>query len=550
MASLRRLWTILFIFTRYRLDALVPTEQLPLSLRIMLWLAPWRLSPVPSKLTRGERLRLALEDLGPIFVKFGQILSTRPDLIPADIAVELKQLQDNVPPFSSKQAVKVIEQQLGKRIDELFFAFDIEPLASASIAQVHTAKLFNADGSAGQDVVVKVVRPNIEKVIERDLQLLETMARLLAKYSADGRRLHPEEIVEDYRNTIYGELNLQVEAANATQIRRNFLNSEMIYLPEVFWEYTRPKVMVSERIYGIPVANIDEIKAQGTNIKLLAERGVEIFFTQVFRDSFFHADMHPGNIFISRENPANPKYIAIDCGIVGTLTKEDQNYLAMNMLAFFNQDYEQVAQLHVDSGWVPPTTKVHEFAAAIRSVLEPIFEKPLSEISFGQVLIQLFTTARRFDMEVQPQLVLLQKTLLNIEGLGRQLYPELDLWTTAKPFLERWLRDRFGPKAAFKELKRQLPSWIEKAPHMPNLIHGALTRVNHLDETQNALRHEISALREELGLQRQQRRRQRLALACFTAGLFAWWQAYSLAIPETIGISLAAVGFILLLVDV
>lgn len=547
MASLRRLWTILFIFTRYRLDALVPTEQLPLSFRILLWLAPWRLSPVPSKLARGERLRLALEALGPIFIKFGQILSTRPDLIPADIAIELKRLQDDVPPFASKIAIALIEEQLGQSIDELFAEFSAEPLASASIAQVHAAKLFNEDGSAGKDVVVKVVRPKIENTIERDLQLLETMARLLVKYSADGRRLRPLEVVEDYRATIYGELNLQVEASNCTQIRRNFLDSEMIYLPEVYWEYTRTKVMVSERIYGIPVADIDAIKAQGTNIKLLAERGVEIFFTQVFRDSFFHADMHPGNIFISRENPSNPKYIAIDCGIVGSLTKEDQNYLAMNMLAFFNRDYEQVAQLHVDSGWVPPTTKVHELAAAVRAVLEPIFEKPLSEISFGQVLIQLFTTARRFDMEVQPQLVLLQKTLLNIEGLGRQLYPELDLWTTAKPFLERWLRERFGPKTAFKELKRQLPSWIEKAPQMPNLVHGALTRLNHLDESQTALRQEIELLREELQQQRQQKHSNSLALAFFGAGLFSWWQAYSLGIPEVVGMSLAAAGFLLLL---
>lgn len=546
MANFSRLWKILFVFTRYRLDSLVPTHLLPLGMRILLWLAPWRLSPVPESLSRGERLRLALEALGPIFIKFGQILSTRPDLIPADIADELKRLQDNVPPFPNQQAIALIEQQLGQSIAVLFAEFEATPLASASIAQVHAARLFNEDGSAGKNVVVKVVRPGIENTIERDLQLLETMARMLVKYSADGRRLRPLEVVEDYRNTIYGELNLQVEAANTTQIRRSFANSEMIYLPEVHWEYTRTKVMVSERIYGIPVADIEAIKAQGTNIKLLAERGVEIFFTQVFRDSFFHADMHPGNIFVSREHPENPQYIAIDCGIVGSLTKEDQTYLAMNMLAFFNRDYEQVAQLHVDSGWVPPTTKVHELAAAVRAVLEPIFEKPLSEISFGQVLIQLFTTARRFNMEVQPQLVLLQKTLLNIEGLGRQLYPELDLWSTAKPFLERWLRDRFGPQAAFKELKRQLPSWIEKAPQMPNLVHGALTRLNHLDETQNALRQEIQGLREELAQQRQQKSYTALSLTLFGAGLFSWWQAFALGIPEAVGIALAGAGFLLL----
>lgn len=547
MASIKRLWKILFVFTRYRLDALIPLQQLPLSARILFWLAPWRLNPVPSKLNRGERLRLALEDLGPIFIKFGQILSTRPDLLPADIALELKQLQDNVPPFPSKQAIALIEKQLGQPISELFFEFAAEPLASASIAQVHTARLFDAQGNAGANVVVKVVRPGIEHTIERDLQLLETMARFLVKYSSEGRRLRPLEVVKDYRNTIYAELNLQIEASNTTQIRRNFANSELIYLPEVYWEYTRTKIMVSERIYGIPVADIDAIKAQGTDIKLLAERGVEIFFTQVFRDSFFHADMHPGNIFVSREHPENPMYIAIDCGIVGSLTKDDQNYLAMNMMAFFNQDYYQVAQLHVDSGWVPATTKVHEFASAIRSVLEPIFEKPLSEISFGHVLIQLFTTARRFDMEVQPQLVLLQKTLLNIEGLGRQLYPDLDLWTTAKPFLERWLRERFGPKAAFKELKRQLPSWIEKAPQMPNLMHGALTRLNHMDENQNLMRQELQELRDELEKSRQQKHLHVSALATAASGYFLWHQAFILGIPETIGLGVIAAGVLLLL---
>lgn len=547
MAKLKRLWTILFVFTRYRLDALVPVQQLPFFLRVLLWLAPWRLNPVPSKLNRGERLRLALEALGPIFVKFGQILSTRPDLLPADIASELKRLQDDVPPFPSKQAVALIEKQLGQTVSELFFEFEQTPLASASIAQVHTARLFDEDGNAGANVVVKVVRPGIEHTIERDLQLLETMARLLVKYSSEGRRLRPLEVVEDYRNTIYGELNLQIEASNTTQIRRNFANSELIYLPEVYWEYTRSKVMVSERIYGIPVADIDAIIAQGTDIKLLAERGVEIFFTQVFRDSFFHADMHPGNIFVSRENPKNPMYIAIDCGIVGSLTKDDQNYLAMNMLAFFNQDYTQVAQLHVDSGWVPASTKVHELASAIRAVLEPIFEKPLSEISFGQVLIQLFTTARRFNMEVQPQLVLLQKTLLNIEGLGRQLYPDLDLWTTAKPFLERWLRERFGPKAAFKELKRQLPSWVEKAPQIPNLVHGALTRLNHIDDSQTLLREELQHLREELARARTQKHTQISATIAIASGFALWHQAFVLGIPEQTGLAVAAAGIFILL---
>ena len=548
MANLRRLWKILFVFTRYRLDSLLPVDQLPLSLRILLWLAPWRLNPVPSRLSRGERLRLALEALGPIFIKFGQILSTRPDLVPEDIARELKRLQDDVPPFPNDQARILIEEQLGRPVGELFAEFSAEPLASASIAQVHAARLFDEQGRPGKEVVVKVVRPRIEHTIERDLRLLETMARLLVKYSADGRRLKPLEVVEDYRNTIYGELNLQVEASNCTQLRRNFEGSELLYLPEVYWEYTRGKVMVSERIYGIPVADVEQLHAQHTDMKLLAERGVEIFFTQVFRDSFFHADMHPGNIFVSREHPDRPQYIAIDCGIVGSLTEEDQTYLAMNMLAFFNQDYHQVAQLHVDSGWVPASTKVHELASAIRAVLEPIFEKPLAEISFGQVLIQLFSTARRFNMEVQPQLVLLQKTLLNIEGLGRQLYPELDLWSTAKPYLERWMRQRFGPRAALRELKRQLPGWIEKAPQMPGLVHGALTRLNHLDDTQQSLQKEVIALREELAAQRHQKRQQAMGTLAIGSGLFVWWQAFALGLPEAVGLSLSALGVLLMLI--
>ncbi|UTW48415.1 ubiquinone biosynthesis regulatory protein kinase UbiB [Bacterioplanoides sp. SCSIO 12839] len=547
MANLWRLWKILFIFTKYRLDSLVPVEQLPLSLRIALWLAPWRLNPVPSKLNRGARLRLALEALGPIFVKFGQILSTRPDLIPDDIVKELRRLQDDVPPFDSDLAIALIEDQLGQKIEQLFSEFSPQPLASASIAQVHTARLPQDSEYGDQEVVVKVVRPGIENTIERDLQLLEFMAKLLVKYSADGRRLKPLEVVEDYRHTIYGELNLQIEASNATQLKRNFADSDSLYLPEVFWEYCRSKVMVSERIYGIPVADIEQLNTQNTNMKVLAERGVEIFFTQVFRDSFFHADMHPGNIFVSRNNPSSPQYIAIDCGIVGTLTEEDQHYLAMNLLAFFNQDYHQVAQLHIDSGWVPPSTKVHEFAAAIRSVCEPIFDKPLAEISFGQVLIQLFSTARRFNMEVQPQLVLLQKTLLNIEGLGRQLYPQLDLWSTAKPYLERWMRDRFGPKAAYQELKRQLPGWIEKAPQIPGLVHGALSRLNHMDENQQSLQQEIVQLHQALQQQQIQKRHQTLGTLTTMAGLFSWWQAFTLGIPEIAGLSLTGLGIVWLL---
>lgn len=546
LSSPQNLWRLIFIgfiFSRYRLDSLLPIQQLPISIRIILWFAPWRLFPISKKLSRGQRLRMALEALGPIFVKFGQILSTRPDVIPHDIAQELAQLQDNVPPFDSAIAVKLIEQQLGEKISEIFAEFNQQPMASASIAQVHAARL--KDNNA--DVVVKVVRPGIEKIIAHDLNLLHTMAVLITKYSFDGRRLKPIEIVEDYRHTIYAELDLQIEASNATQLRRNFAGSELIYVPDVHWQYTKSKVMVSERIYGIPISDIETIKAQGINMKVLAERAVESFFTQVFRDSFFHADMHPGNIFVAYGKIQKPEFIAIDCGIVGTLTEQDQNYLARNLLAFFNEDYYQVAQLHIDSGWVPSNTKVHELESAIRSVCEPIFEKPLSEISFGQVLLQLFTVARRFQMEVQPQLILLQKTLLNVEGLGRQLYPELDLWATGKPYMESWIRQRFGPKAILKEMKRQLPGWIEKAPQIPALIHGSLSRLNQLDSSQAEISRELHKLNQELALQRRRQKQSRIANLLIISGGLAWWQASNLSISADIGAIVAAVGAIWLL---
>src|SRR5690606_32851206 len=398
---------------------------------------------------RGERLRLALIELGPIFVKFGQILSTRRDLLPLDVADELKHLQDRVPPFSSELARQRIEQSLARPIEQVFSEFDNAPLASASIAQVHAARLHT-----GEDVVVKLIRPGIRPIIRQDIALLFLFARLLERFWADGKRLHPVEIVADYEHTIFDELDMQREAGNTSQLRRNFEGSELIYIPQVYWNYTAGDVLVMERIHGIPIAEVEQLKAAGTDMKVLAERGVEIFFTQVFRDSFFHADMHPGNIFVSVENPLAPQYIAIDCGIVGTLTPEDQNYLARNLLAFFNRDYRQVAALHIESGWVPPHTRIDEFESAIRTVCEPIFERPLRDISFGQFLLRLFQTARRFDMEVQPQLVLLQKTLLNVEGLGRQLYPDLDLWSTAHPFLEKWLRDRIGPPGLIKAIRQ------------------------------------------------------------------------------------------------
>ena len=478
-----RIIKILWVVCRLRLDQLIPHHSLPFYARALFALAPWHLFPTPKQ-SPSERLRLALEELGPIFIKFGQLLSTRRDLLSDALAEELKKLQDQVPAFDKTWSRAIIEQQLGKPVSQAFARFDDEVMASASIAQVHSAQLHN-----GQEVIIKVIRPNIEKTIQQDIALMKSMARFVENYSDDGRRLRPQEIVADYERTIFDELDLLREAANASQLRRNFIDSEMIYMPEVYWDLCRPKVLVMERIYGIPVADIDALRANNTNMKVLAERGVEIFFTQVFRDSFFHADMHPGNIFVSEKHPESPQYIAVDFGIVGTLSNEDQTYLARNLLAFFNRDYKEVAQLHVNSGWVPAETSVEEFEAAIRTVCEPIFERPLSEISFGQFLLRLFQTARRFDMEVQPQLVLLQKTLINIEGLGRQLYPELDLWSTAKPFLERWMKDRLAPPGVFRRLREQLPDIVEQSPELPRLIYETMDRIRNLESTPQTSAH-------------------------------------------------------------
>jgi len=489
---LLRSFKILRVIARYRLDTFFDGVNLPVYLRVLLMLLPWRYMIAADK-PRGERLRLALEALGPVFIKFGQMLSTRRDLLPDDVAEELKKLQDQVPPFGGAEAQRIIEQSLGQPVSELFAKFEQEPLASASVAQVHKATLGD-----GRDVVVKVIRPGIERTIQKDVALLYGVAEIVQAIWADGRRLRPVEVVAEYEQTIFDELDLRKEAANGSQLHRNFAGSDILYVPEIYWDYTRANVLVMERIHGIPVADVDQLLAQNTDMKKLAERGVEIFFTQVFRDSFFHADMHPGNIFVSRENPQSPQYIAVDFGIVGSLTPEDQSYLARNFLAFFQRDYRQVAQLHVDSGWVPSDTNVDAFETAIRSVCEPIFEKPLKEISFGQVLLGLFQTARRFNMEVQPQLVLLQKTLLNIEGLGRQLYPELDLWKTAKPFLEGWMKERMGPKAVYRTVKQQAPDWLEKMPHMPQLIFDALNQVRRLDDNRTRDLRAYAAAKAEL----------------------------------------------------
>lgn len=475
LLAARRLLRIQRVVIRYQLDDLLFALPLPFWLRVLRLVLPWRWLPRKAlPLTRGARLRLALEELGPIFIKFGQLLSTRRDLLPADIADELAKLQDQVPPFDPAQSLALIEAQLGAKVAEVFARFDAQPLASASVAQVHGAQL-----KSGEEVVVKVIRPGLKPIIKQDLAWLFLLAKVAEKASSDARRLRPVEVVSDYEKTIYDELDLLREAANASQLRRNFEGSPLLYVPQVYWDFCRPKVLVMERIYGIQVTDLETLADQRTDMKLLAERGVEIFFTQVFRDSFFHADMHPGNIFVSTRQPWNPQYIAIDCGIIGSLTPEDQDYLARNLIAFFKRDYRRVAQLHIDSGWVPADTKVNDFEAAIRTVCEPIFEKPLKDISFGQLLLRLFQTARRFNMEVQPQLVLLQKTLLNIEGLGRQLYPDLDLWSTAQPFLERWMRERVSPLHLLRNLQQQ----AEQVPHLSQIARDTLERLNQQPRT-------------------------------------------------------------------
>lgn len=469
-----RLYIIVKTFLQYGLEDLIPEKFKPWYFNILRACVFWLGNKHKDKPV-GKRFRLALQSLGPVFIKFGQMLSTRRDLMPHDIANELTLLQDQVAPFDGELAKSIIEQAWGvEDISQVVESFDLTPLASASIAQVHTARLKDDDNFAFKDIVIKVIRPEIKRIIESDVALMETMASVVARFMPDGKRLRPVEVVKEYEKTLFDELNLLREAANTIQLRRNFEQSDSLYVPAVHSDLCRENIQVQERIYGIPVANIEQLVNHGIDMKLLAERGVEIFFTQVFRDSFFHADMHPGNIFVSYETPENPKYIGIDCGIVGTLNKEDKRYLADNFVAFFNRDYRKVAELHVDSGWVPPDTNVEEFEFAIRTVCEPIFEKPLAEISFGHVLLNLFNTARRFHMEVQPQLVLLQKTLLYIEGLGRQLYPQLDLWTTAKPFLENWLHDQIGPKAIIRHIKDNAPFWGEKLPELPDLLYDAL----------------------------------------------------------------------------
>jgi len=467
LMRLFRLLKIAAVASRFGLDEMVlehePSGRL---VRLAKALQFWRDLSAP----RAERLRLALEALGPIFVKFGQVLSTRRDLMPTDIADELAKLQDRVPPFDSGLALEEIEKAYGRPASEVFAEFDPVPVASASIAQVHFARLRDEDG--GHEVAVKILRPNMRAVIEHDLALMDNFALLLETLWSDGKRLKPREVVAEFGKYLRDELDLMREAANASQLRRNFTGSDLLIVPEVYWDFCTSTVMVMERMHGVPISQIERLRNDGIDLKKLSAAGVEIFFTQVFRDGFFHADMHPGNIFVATDG----RYIALDFGIVGTLTDSDKNYLAQNFLAFFRRDYKRVAEAHIESGWAPKETRVDEFEAAIRAVCEPIFDRPLKDISFGKVLLRLFQTSRRFNVEIQPQLVMLQKTLLNIEGLGRQLDPELDLWKTAKPFLERWMSEQVGWRGLVRSFKHEAPYFARNLPQLPRLIHQVLAR--------------------------------------------------------------------------
>lgn len=501
MRNFKHLLRIARTMRRYGLDDVLAQSA---AIRRYTW--AFKLLPVSRKdvkdLPRGVRFRLALESLGPVFIKFGQALSTRPDMLPPDIAEELAKLQDQVPPFSGEEAVKLIEVAYGESVEQRFASFDPEPIAAASVAQVHYATL-----KSGEEVIIKVLRPDILPLIDRDIALLYKLADLALKYWPDARRLRLDEIVQDYDATIHDELDLMREAANASQLRINFLNSDLIYVPEVYWDHCQTNVMCMERIDGIPIRDVDAIKAAGIDMKKLGHDGVEIFFTQAFRDGFFHADMHPGNIFVGQDG----QYRAVDFGIMGSLSDMDKRYLAENLLAFFNRDYKMVADSHIRAGWVPPGTSATDFESAIRTVCEPIFARPIKEISFGKFLMSLFRTAQRFDMPVQPQLVLLQKTLLNIEGLGRTLYPELDLWKTAKPFLERWMHEQVGPKAAIRTLRNELPRLFTMLPQLPGMQHELMRRALDEQLTLKTQSEQMSLLQAQL--ERNARRQNSLVLA-------------------------------------
>lgn len=520
-----RVMRILFILGRHRLDRNLPGEArtwktLPIRLLAKLF-------PKPSK-EGPESARLALESLGPIFIKFGQLLSTRGDLFSENMATELAKLQDQVCPFSSTEATKIIEASLGADFHTAFTDFDAMPLASASLAQVHTAKLIHE--SSIKEVVIKVRRPNIETTIKEDIQLMYFLAKLLERFWSEANRLHPVDIVRDYERTILEELDLRREAEKTVRLRENWLESGKLYVPEVFEQYCGEKVMVMERIHGVTANDISTLTEHRVDLRELAHLGVEIFFTQVFEDNFFHADMHPGNVFIDISNPSHPKYIALDCAIIGSLTEEDIDYLARNLVAFFRRDYEEVAKLHVRSSWVPPDTNISEFADVIRRVVDPFFQKPIKEISFGTVLLELFRTARQFKMEVQPQLILLQKTLINIEGMGRQIYPDLDLWETAAPFMERWMAKRLGLRSVIRQLAHNSPRWLEQLPEVPDLVLNTLREMKYLTESSRQQERMLIEIQDSLTAQNKKNRSQRLGgLAMLGAILSMLWPASGLA---------------------
>lgn len=528
--TLLRIVHIQRVLVKYGLDEIIAATHLLRPLRYFFILAPRRRD---RSAPLGERIRLALEELGPIFVKFGQAISTRRDLLPPDIAVELARLQDQVPPFPSEQAVTILEAAYGRPVDEVFERFDREPLAAASIAQVHSASL-----PGGKEVIVKLLRPGVEAQIESDLDVLRTVARLADRYWEHSERLRPTEVVAEYERTIIDELDLMREGANAAQLKRNFAGSDKLYVPETYWDFCRPEVLVQERIYGIPISDMEALHEAGANIQYLAENGVEIFFTQVFRHNFFHADMHPGNIFVIVTDPDRPKYAAVDFGIVGTLSPEDKEYLAENFIAFFERDYHRIAKLHLDSGWVPESSRIDELESAVRTVCEPIFNKPLVEISFAQVLLRLFRVAQRFNVQIQPQLILLHKTLFNIEGLGRELYPELDLWKTAQPVLKTWMDEQVGPRALASDLRENLPQVRQAFRQLPAAIRQLSEQAStgHIRLDMQSV--EMQEIRKELASQR----RQRYWLTLAATGLIAGTVLISLDVNVYIGVALLALG--------
>lgn len=528
--TLLRLVSIQRVLVKYGLDEVITATHFLRPLRFFFYFFPKK-SDRSEPL--GKRIRLALEELGPIFVKFGQAMSTRRDLLPTEVADELAKLQDQVPPFPGEEAVAILSEIYGKPVAEVFARFDVEPLAAASIAQVHSAALDD-----GTEVIVKLLRPNVRLLIERDLEVLFAIAKLADKYWANGKRLRPVEIVAEYEKTVIDELDMMREAANTAQLKKNFDGSDLLYVPEVYFDYCRKGVLVQERIYGVPISDMETLLAAGTNIQVLAENGVEIFFTQVFRHNFFHADMHPGNIFVQLDDPERPRYAAVDFGIMGTLSPTDQRYLAENFLAFFEQDYHKIAKLHIDSGWVPPDTRIDELETAVRTVCAPIFNKPLSEISFAQVLIGLFETAQRFDMEIQPQLILLQKTLFNIEGLGRQLYPELDLWKTAHPVLKEWMDEQIGGRAMFESIRDNLPQLREAMRELPGVIRQLSEQAANGSLRLRMDSPELEAIRKQLD--RQQKQRFRLSVGI--TGILSGTLVLALSSPAWLGWSLVAGG--------